>query len=204
MGNQKNKGLTCKEAGCDRAAASLGKCRLHYQRDYQRGVRGEPDYQPRPRFNRSLPCAVEGCERRGQVEGLCLLHYERKRKHGSPLVIGKKGPSVAPERITIEETSPTRLARILGVSRQRAHQLLHREAHNARNAVGRAVRAGEIAKPAKCERCSKKTADLEAHHWDYREALDVRWLCPPCHAIVHPHYPGTRKDRQETTSTSFH
>ena len=46
------------------------------------------------------------------------------------------------------------------------------------------VRAGNMtAKP--CENCGSEERP-HAHHDDYSKPLDVRWLCPACHAAVHP------------------
>ncbi len=89
------------------------------------------------------------------------------------------------------EQSPTVLARKLGVSRQRAEQILHPERHLARSAVKYAVRVGKIVRPTACQECSEPMDYLEAHHPDYKQKLVVRWLCRACHCRIHPH--GRRK-----------
>lgn len=125
---------------------------------------------------------------------LCTRHYARFRKHGDPLFVK---PTRVPIRTELpDETSPTKLAKILGVTRQRAHQLLNKEAHNARIAVQAALANGRLFKPAACERCFKETSVLEAHHWDYHEELDVRWLCIPCHCIIHQQIRRTNSQRE--------
>lgn len=190
--------MACAESGCDSPAAAKGMCRQHYQRDYQHRARGDAQFAPRPRFDRALPCLVEGCGRLNVTLGMCRLHYSRYNKYGSPLVVNKRG--IKPKAVDLpDEKSPSRLARLLGVSRQRAHQLLNKDAHNARQSVARALRLGQLVKPSVCERCQRKTRDLEAHHWDYREELDVRWLCPPCHSVIHPHHPTIRAEKEFLT-----
>ena len=90
--------------------------------------------------------------------------------------------------------SPTALAKVLGVSRQRAHQILNREKHRARNTVAKALKRGVITKPLVCERCGGNDLSLEAHHPDYSQPLLVNWLCLACHLVVHPHpYRATSK-----------
>ncbi len=85
--------------------------------------------------------------------------------------------------------SPTELAARLGVSRQRADQLLNRQKHRCRSLLNYAVRTGKVKVPTSCQRCEQSDSRLEAHHDDYERPLDVMWVCPPCHAIVHPHHP---------------
>lgn len=84
-------------------------------------------------------------------------------------------------------TSPTALAKLWGVSRQRADQILYADKRRARKAVWEAVRSGRLVKPAACESCAAQVEAIEAHHPDYTRRLDVRWLCRPCHSALHPH-----------------
>lgn len=51
-----------------------------------------------------------------------------------------------------------------------------------------AVRAGKMHKPECCQRCGEKPRErrlLHAHHTDYANPLEVRWLCSLCHALEH-------------------
>lgn len=41
-------------------------------------------------------------------------------------------------------------------------------------------RRGKLKKPSRCEGCGKRRK-LEKHHEDYSKALNVIWLCNPCH-----------------------
>lgn len=180
---------------------TTGLCFAHYQRK-RKGTDMTRPITPYRRLGadpEGLPCGVQECERGAAIRGFCRLHYARLRKHGDPLLVNKRGA----KRVRVDlpdETSPSKLARILGVSRQRAHQILNRDAHLARHAVTAAVKAGRLVRPAACERCGTKSRRLEAHHWDYREALDVRWVCPPCHSIVHSHHPTVHGKSNQPTA----
>jgi hypothetical protein len=61
----------------------------------------------------------------------------------------------------------------------------HPGGHNAHVAVGLALKAGTLARPATCEGCGSSAKHLHAHHWSYRKRLDVTWLCIPCHRHLH-------------------
>lgn len=50
------------------------------------------------------------------------------------------------------------------------------------NAVARALRNGTITRK-KCSRCDSEKS--MAHHESYDHALDVTWLCQPCHKERH-------------------
>lgn len=65
----------------------------------------------------------------------------------------------------------------------RKHRAKHPEAYKARTAVGNAIRAGRLTRdPCEVEGCTRKA---HAHHEDYSRPLDVRWLCPEHHGLVH-------------------
>lgn len=91
----------------------------------------------------------------------------------------------------------TTIARTLGLSQQRLSQLLNPEKHRARKRLSAAVKSGRIIKPGACDRCGavarsgpqdwRHPLRLEAHHDNYDEPLIVRWLCPACHSVIHPH-----------------
>lgn len=172
---------TCTSKGCTRFVWARDLCAMHYQRQRRDGTLVYINSG-----HKAGSCSVVSCEKVASALGLCSLHYSRQARHGDALTIKRRQPT----RILPDEKSPARLARLLGVTRQRAFQLLNREAENARRILTAAVKRGEITPPKACERCSEKKKRLEAHHWDYREPLDVKWLCPPCHAVVHPHANG--------------
>lgn len=62
----------------------------------------------------------------------------------------------------------------------------------AHNKVEKAIKRGDLVRPARCSHCGgegKPYADgrspIQAHHDDYNRPLDVRWLCQPCHHEWH-------------------
>jgi hypothetical protein len=60
------------------------------------------------------------------------------------------------------------------IEKQKAHTLVFDE-----------MRAGRLIKPDRCEKCGKRTTDLEAHHGNYSKPLSVQWLCTKCHGALH-------------------
>ena len=67
------------------------------------------------------------------------------------------------------------------LARKRADTALMDRAHDQ---VAYAKRAGTLVSPEACAGCGRAVR-LHAHHDDYRRPLDVRWLCPRCHASAH-------------------
>ena len=47
-----------------------------------------------------------------------------------------------------------------------------------------AIRRGDLKRPDTCEVCGRQGA-IDAHHPDYTEPLDIRWLCRICHGLEH-------------------
>ncbi len=58
------------------------------------------------------------------------------------------------------------------------------EKRRAQGRLNRALGTGRIVRPLFCEDCGKG-GRLHAHHDDYSQALNVRWLCPKCHKAAH-------------------
>lgn len=59
--------------------------------------------------------------------------------------------------------------------------------YKARSIVYYAVKTGELLKPNACEECNR-TVFVNAHHTDYKQPLDVNWLCRACHNKLHRKY----------------
>ena len=55
---------------------------------------------------------------------------------------------------------------------------------SARNAVYYALQTGRLTRPAHCDECGS-AGEVEAHHDDYENKLDVEWLCRACHSRHH-------------------
>lgn len=55
----------------------------------------------------------------------------------------------------------------------------------AREKLQMAVRVGDIERPDTCEKCGRSDMAIQAHHDDYSQPYDVRWLCAPCHGAEH-------------------
>jgi hypothetical protein len=55
----------------------------------------------------------------------------------------------------------------------------------AHAAVAKAVAAGELRRPGRCERCNEASNRIVGHHDDYSRPLDVEWLCSSCHQRHH-------------------
>jgi hypothetical protein len=75
----------------------------------------------------------------------------------------------------------TQSARSEIVDRRRRASL---EKYAARERVRRAVQAGRLVRPDRCEGC-ELSVPVQAHHDDYSKPLEVRWLCPACHVAIH-------------------
>ena len=130
--------------------------------------------------------SCQSCSKPSKVRGFCLRHYQLELRRGMPL-LGRRGP--LPIRTSLPKNNgPSDLAQQLGISRQRADQLLNRQKRRARLFIMNGIRAGRIRKPERCERCSLPSPRLEGHHPDYNKPLEVIWVCPPCHSIIHPHF----------------
>lgn len=73
--------------------------------------------------------------------------------------------------------------RQLDATRFRARYRAEPEKWKAKVAVARAVAAGKLTKPAKCERCGNEHRRLEARHtagYERENWLVVEWCCRSC------------------------
>lgn len=58
----------------------------------------------------------------------------------------------------------------------------HPREQQARNAVARALKSGDLVKPEACENCYQSVnVIIEGHHPSYMKPLTVEWLCRKCH-----------------------
>lgn len=51
--------------------------------------------------------------------------------------------------------------------------------------VRKAVNAGVLIRPDRCELCSCEHDRLHGHHEDYGKPLEIKWFCPCCHVNLH-------------------
>ena len=64
----------------------------------------------------------------------------------------------------------------------------HREKIRARRIAYRAMRRGELVRPAICPKCFSHEDDcgtIQMHHKDYARPMEIEWLCPSCHGLLH-------------------
>lgn len=70
----------------------------------------------------------------------------------------------------------------------REYHVLWREQHPDKKQchmlLNEAVYSGNVTKPSSCQIC-EATGNLHGHHHDYTKPLDVWWLCPSCHHLLH-------------------
>jgi len=57
----------------------------------------------------------------------------------------------------------------------------------ARKIVTYALSIGYLVKPEYCSKCKQKKQPklIDGHHNDYKDALNVIWLCKSCHLFLH-------------------
>lgn len=55
------------------------------------------------------------------------------------------------------------------------------KARTAQSLVAYHIKMGHIHRPDACEECGKRGQRIEAAHYNYVDALNVRWLCRSCH-----------------------
>lgn len=93
-----------------------------------------------------------------------------------------------PERSA--EYSRAYRARNLKENRARVHawERANPEKKRAHYKVRYALRIGKLKRPAHCSRC-RKAVKVQAHHEDYNQPLQVKWLCASCHRLNHQEKP---------------
>ena len=96
----------------------------------------------------------------------CYKEYEKERR---------LNPVVRESKRAYEQGRQQTPKRRLAQQRyQIARRLRNPEKHQARTAIGNALRDGRLERKP-CEECG--SMEVQAHHDDYSKPLDVRWLC---------------------------
>lgn len=72
------------------------------------------------------------------------------------------------------------------IVRNKIYRKTNPKKYKAHGIVSRAIRSGKLIKGSSCESCSS-LKKLNAHHDDYNQPLEVRWLCSVCHSAWHKH-----------------
>ena len=101
------------------------------------------------------------------------------------------------ERVKCGEKQ-TEIARSLGISKQRVHQILNEE-RNVAHAITQSALDREILVPEPCVVCGNEK--VEAHHSDYTKPKEVTWLCVKHHQELHR---LMRRDMRQLTSDRSH
>ena len=68
--------------------------------------------------------------------------------------------------------------------RKRSEKRRHSIESKCRDILNDAVRNAVVIKPNKCSECDADK-NIQGHHWSYYRPLEVKWLCPLCHAEEH-------------------
>lgn len=145
------------------------------------------------RENKARLLLIAGCPPRVIKERVAISSPRLSgltRKLGLPKwkrgrVLGSCAPKTL-HRLTIitdglrRGCTKTSLAREIGISQQRVHQILHPNKQRCRSAAFRAMKSGSLIRVDICEICRTKEK-TEAHHSDYNKPLKVTWLCKSCH-----------------------
>jgi hypothetical protein len=81
----------------------------------------------------------------------------------------------------------------------KAYTRNHPERRSARGKAQRALRAGKLTKTA-CEKCG--SLEVQMHHPDYSQPLNVTWLCKICHEAWHKEHGDCETPSSYTVSIS--
>lgn len=68
--------------------------------------------------------------------------------------------------------------------RKNKDNALYQLKKKARRKLKSEIEAGRIIRPKKCSTC-KKAGRIQAHHSNYKEPLNVKWICSTCHGKEH-------------------
>lgn len=112
------------------------------------------------------------------IDGLQNNCIECQRRAGRESYYRHKDERLAYQRL-YEATNPERK-----IEGRRRWYLRNPNKAKAHRAVRDALKACQIQRPDRCEKCGVVGA-VQAHHADYARPLDVSWLCISCHRDIH-------------------
>jgi len=124
------------------------------------------------RLNKCKECTKEYSRNHRKENPEYYLEYDRKRANAPHRVEARKLYAQTPAGKAASKRSAAK------------HLIKYPIKRGARIIVGNALRDGKLTRPECCEDCGKQRR-LHGHHDDYARPLDVRWLCPTCHATWH-------------------
>lgn len=81
------------------------------------------------------------------------------------------------------------------------YRIKHPSKRAATCALNNAVRDGRITKPITCQVCGLTGIRIHGHHEDYSKPLDVLWVCPLCHSLIHQEKRNDGRTNQSTIGT---
>lgn len=91
-----------------------------------------------------------------------------------------------------------RLAEEYGISRARINQICNPMKVTARRSAQWAVARGALTRQVCCSRCGQ-SGEIDMHHPDYTQPVEIEWLCTGCHTAEHTGQPHWRLLREPRT-----
>ena len=126
------------------------------------------------RLGRCIECHKSGVQRVRKERHDYYVAYDRMRYERD----------YEKRKLAVERYRKTEAAKEALKKARASSAVRYPERNTARYALGNAVRDGRVIKPDACEMCGV-SGKLHGQHDDYTKPLDVRWLCVPCHTLVH-------------------
>ena len=115
--------------------------------------------------------------------GISQIHEEWEQTKGILEKLEKLGMIRSDdEMITVINWKSRQEVNLTGYERTKRYRQNNYFKIKARNAVQKAIKAGELEKGG-CEVCKSK--NTEAHHDNYSKPLEVRWFCKKHHENMH-------------------
>jgi len=143
-----------------------GKCKLEKAKIDYRNKRDKEGCKPR-RIGRNPICKC-GITKENSNEAYCVkCTNERKRDLRAKKKLDPEFQKLERERI----------------NKKYAEDYLHRLKRICREATNRRINSGLLVKE-NCEVCDTNE-NIQAHHDDYTDPMNVRWMCSWCHAQHH-------------------
>jgi hypothetical protein len=120
-------------------------------------------------WGRKPSCVCDECAK-------CKRRIAARERYRSMTLAERRAWAARRDRARVRRQDRERHERMKG-------DTLYEQRRRAVAAVNNAVRDGRL-KREPCETCGSTTR-VNGHHHDYSKPLEVRWLCPPCHAAEH-------------------